>query len=59
MSKMKKQKLKNKNRKKCEDSISTHILQEKENVKTNMSSPDNRLLLELTAIGILTDDLVF
>ena len=37
----------------------THILQEKENVKTNMSSPDNRLLLELTAIGILTDDLVF
>ena len=33
--------------------------QEKENVKTNMSSPDNRLLLELTAIGILTDDLVF
>ena len=29
----------------------------KENAKTNMPSQDNRLLLELTAIAILNDDL--
>ena len=42
MSKMKKQKAK-KNHKKCEDSISTHILQEKENGKTNMLCQDKKI----------------